>query len=139
MPPYMSQDLFTTLAVKLAWMRKLHVHDAGRRALAIDATLQKYRRFYTDDPFEKELWHTADALDQWLADAYPNAPEQMAWMNALRGAVERYESNGSRKRRPLFRGLWYTSARSRPPDRPRKCMREIAHCYTSLQVGRIPL
>jgi hypothetical protein len=138
-PRYMTQDLFTTLALKLAWLRRLHVHDERRRAVAINAALQEYRHFYAEDGFERELWQTADAIDEWLVTAYPNGSEQMAWMNALRGALEKYRSNGSRKRPPLFSGLWYTSARSPQPDRHRQCMRDIAHCYTSMQTGRIPL
>jgi hypothetical protein len=137
-PSYMSQDIFNTLAIRLAWMRKLNLHDERRQTREIDAALGKYRQFYTRDPFEGELWHTADALDLWLAEAYPNPPEQMAWMNALRIALERYDWNGTRKRRPLFNGLWYTSARSLPANRLGKCLSDIARCHTSLQVGRIP-
>jgi hypothetical protein len=138
-PPYMSQDLFTTLALELAWLRRLHVHDERRCSLAINAALQKYRQFYAVDRFEEELWRTADALDKWLATACPSSPEQMAWMTALRGALEKYRSNGSRKRRPLFSGLWYTSARSAPTDRYGQCMRDVARCYPSMQTGTIPL
>jgi hypothetical protein len=137
-PRYMSQELFNVLAIKLAWVRRLSVYDHGRRALAIDETLQRYRQFYAWDRFESELWHAADALDQWLADAYPNPPEQMAWMNVLRGALEKFEPDGAHKRRPLINSLWYTSARSAPEDRPKQCMRDVAHCHASIQVGRIP-
>jgi hypothetical protein len=99
--------------------------------------LQKYRQFYAVDRFEEELWRTA--ARQWLATAYPSPPEQMAWMNALRGALEKYRSNGSRKRRPLFSGLWYTSSRSAPTNRYGRCLRDVARCYTSMQTGTIPL
>lgn len=80
---YMSQDLFTTLVVGLAWMQRLHVHDVSRCRGAIDTALLKYREFYTDDAFEVELWPTADAFDQWLADVYPYPPEQLAWMKCF--------------------------------------------------------
>ena len=139
MARYMSQDLFTTLAIKLAWTCRLNVNDEARRTVAIDDVLTGYRRFYLQDPFESELWHTVDALDQWLVQAYPHPPEQMAWMSALRGALVKYTSNGTLKRRPLFTGLWYTSARSAPPDRPRQCMLDIARCHGSMQAGKIPL
>jgi hypothetical protein len=132
---YMSQDLFTTLVV--AWMQRLHVHDVSRRRSAIDTALLTYREFYTDDAFEVELWPTADAFDLWLADVYPNPPEQMAWMNALRGALERFDPSGAPKRQPLFSGLWYTSARSQPADRMQICLRDISRCHRSLQLGRI--
>jgi hypothetical protein len=139
MARYMSQDLFTTLVVRLSWMQKLHVHDVSRRKRAIDTALLKYRKFFTDDAFEIELWPTTDAFDQWLADVYPNPPEQMAWMNALRGALERFDPSGTPKRQPLFSGLWYTSARSQPVDRMQICLRDIARCHRSLQLGRISL
>lgn len=139
MAHYMSQDLFTTLALKLASMRRLNAGDRARQDLVINDALQGYRRFYTRDPFERELWHAVDAIDQWLVGAYPSQPEQMAWMHLLRGALMNYTSDGKRKRSPLFRGLWYTSARAPPPDRSQQCMRDLASCYQSLQLGRIPL
>lgn len=134
----MSQDLFNALAVKLAWMNKLDAHE-GHTSPAIDAMLQGYRRTYADDAFEPELRHTALVFEQWLADTNPSPPEQMAWISALRNALERYEPGGTRKRRPLFAGLWFTSARSPPPNRLEQCISDVQAYYESLRLGKIPL
>jgi hypothetical protein len=134
----MSQDVFNALAVKLAWMNKLDAHE-GRTSPAIDAMLQVYRRTYAKDAFEPELRHTAIAFERWLVHTNPNPPEQMAWINALRNALERYEPSGTRKRRPLFGGLWFTSARSPPPNRLAQCIQDVQAYYESLRLGKIPL
>lgn len=138
MTRYMAQDLFATLVVKLAWLRRLHQHDASRQKLAIDAALLKYRSFYTHDHFEDDLWPTVDAFDRWLVQAYPNPPEQMAWMNALHAGLGNFEASGARKRVPLFSGLWYASARTAPSHRAQTCLQDIARCYRALQTGEIP-
>ena len=139
MPRYMPQGLFNTLAIKLAWMSKLDAREQGGSTPAIEAMLQGYRKVYAKDAFEHELRHTALVFEQWLADAYPNRPEQMAWINALRNALERYEPCGTRKRRPLFAGLWFTSARSPPQNRLQQCIEDMHLYYKLLLVGRIPL
>jgi hypothetical protein len=135
---YMSQDLFNALAVKLAWLSKLDAHE-GRSSPAIETMLQGYKRTYAEDAFEPELRHTALVFEQWLADTHPNPPEQMAWINALRNALERYEPGGTRKRHSLFAGLWFTSVRSSPPHRLQQCIEDVQAYYESLRLGRIPL
>ena len=82
---------------------------------------------------------TALVFEQWLTDTNPSPPEQMAWINALRNALERYEPSGTRKRRALFAGLWLTSARSPPPNRLEQCIQDMQAYYESLRLGKIPL
>lgn len=139
MPRYMSQDLFNSLAVKLAWMSRIDSADNRTSAAAIDGALQKYRRFFTADPFEHELRHASIILQQWLCQTYPNPPEQMAWLNALRNAIEGYEPSGAAKPTRLLTGLRFTSPRRAPAGRAEQCINDVGQYHVSLMAGRIPL
>jgi len=124
-PRYMSQDLFNSLAVKLAWMSRIDSADNRTSAAAIDGALQKYRRFFTADPFEHELRHASIILQQWLCQTYPNPPEQMAWLNALRNAIEGYKPSGAAKPTRLLTSLRFTSPRRAPAGRAEQCINDV--------------
>lgn len=139
MPRYMSQGLFNSLAVKLAWMSRIDCADSRTSAAAIDEALQKYRGFFTADPFEHELRHASVILQQWLRQTYSNPPEQMAWLNALRNAIEGYEPSGAVKPTRLLTGLRFTSPRRAPARRAEQCIKDVGQYHVSLMAGRIPL
>jgi hypothetical protein len=89
-PRYMSQDLFNSLAVKLAWMSRIDSADNRTSAAAIDGALQKYRRFFTADPFEHELRHVR-----------PIPIRRNRWPGSMRYATRSRDTNHPVRPSPL--------------------------------------
>jgi hypothetical protein len=133
----MDQDLFNTLAINIAWMRRIPTGDSAVTERAIHDLLASYRRSFTQDQFVPELMHAVDAYNGWLLQTYPTEPEQSAWFGIFRHAVEHFEPNGKRKRRPLFNGTWFTAAKMQPPDRFARFMKDLALYFVNVQAGKI--
>ena len=137
MSRFMDQDLFNTLAINIAWMRRIPTRDAAVTERAIQDMLATYRRSLPQDHFESELLHAADAYNGWLLQSYPNEPEQSAWFGIFRHAVEHFHPDGQRKRRPLLNGIKFTAAKTRPPDRFARFMKDLALYFVNVQAGKI--
>lgn len=137
MPRYMDQDLFNTLAINIAWMRRIPTRNTALTERAIQEMLATYYRSLPQDQFEPELWRAVGAYNGWLLNAYPNEPEQSAWFSIFRHAVEHFQPNGQRKRRPLFNGIRFTAAKALPPDRFGRFMSDLALYFINVQAGKI--
>jgi hypothetical protein len=133
----MDQDLFNTLAINIAWMRRIPTGNAADTERAIQDMLGTYRRSLPQDHFESELLRAADAYNGWLLQTYPTEPEQAAWFAIFRHAVEHFEPNGKRKRRRLLNGIKYTAAKTPPPDRFGQFMKDLALYFLNVQAGKI--
>jgi hypothetical protein len=135
---YMDQDLFNTLAFNVAWLRRVGTGDkAAATESAIRGMLGSYRQSYPEDRFEPDLWKAVDAFESWLVRCYPNQPEQSAWFKIFCHAVEHFQPDGRRKRKPLFNGVWFTSPRTLPPNRFERFMKDVGLYFLNVQSGKI--
>lgn len=137
MSRYMNQDLFNRLAINIAWMRRIPTGDGALTERATQGMFASYRRSLPQDHFEQELLRAADAYNGWLLQTYPTEPEQSAWFDIFRHATEYFEPDGRRKRQPLFNGIWFTAAKTPPPDRFAQFMKDLARYFINVQAGKI--
>jgi hypothetical protein len=136
MPQFMSQDLFNTSVVHVAWLRNYPGVDSKVAEQSVVKALSSYVDYYSDDDFQTEMRRAVDVV-KWAEETEPG--NAFGIYESLRRAVTKYRPDGRRKGWKLIKGLWFTSERSRPPDRFQAFIRDMMMYYAGIQCGRMKI
>jgi len=118
---YMPQDLFDFAVVTLVRLNLVH-HVEPREA--VPKILAAYR--FSDSQIEKELIDASENL-KTLLNAYPITDQSQIdhLLTMLKAQMKAFNPDGSRKRRRIFGGTFFTSPRSPVKDKVGNCTRNM--------------
>ncbi len=132
---YMPQRVFNVGAFAIA-----RVHAAGGSSLdeAAARIADRYRDSFVDDSFETDWVDAATmvitaAKETWKDDELPGLFRHMQY------AAANYEPDGSRRRKRILGGTWFTGEKKRNPNRVRDCLRDFVQFDYHTTLGSIPL
>jgi hypothetical protein len=138
MPRFMDQELFNVAVFMSAWTKHLEGGDKAARDRLIRDVISTYRNSYPADEFEPELDEAVGHFLQWLDDEMTEPGERQFWLNAFRIACMLWNPDGTRKRKRLFGGTWF-SPRRKPAHRIENFIGDMATYFLNIHSGKIDL
>jgi len=132
---YMPQDVFDMGAALIA---KLHISTDEDISILAGKLHENYRHSYIDDGLQEDWAEAAQTLLTLARGRFSDASVLFGLFRHMMFFVREYNLDGSRKRRRIFGGTWFSGERSPNPNRLKDCLRTYMIFNVLVDSGQIP-
>lgn len=136
MSSYMPQDVFDMCVVTAI---KFHLLTEDTLTNCCSELYKGYRdSFLNDVEAEKDMKKSAKSVLKLIKTQVEDG-QIVEVMTQLQFCIKKFNIDGSKKRRKLFGGTWFTRSKTQIPDRSKACMRNVVVYHQGTISGVFPI